>query len=73
MTANQQHMIDVYRSAQRGEIAPPMPGLHDWDAVREIRDHRRATRQGRPGPLRRAAARILAAARGGGSAARPCA
>ncbi|MEV8569143.1 hypothetical protein AB0436_26770 [Streptomyces sp. NPDC051322] len=72
MNANRQHMIDVYRSAQRGEIAPPMPGLHDWDAVREIRDHHRATRRRRPGPLRRALTRILAAARGG-SAARPCA
>ncbi|MEU9563018.1 hypothetical protein AB0D16_13365 [Streptomyces sp. NPDC048161] len=37
MDAFQQHMIDSYRSAQRGELPPPLPGRHDWDVVREVR------------------------------------
>ncbi|MES9591333.1 hypothetical protein ABWK57_21075, partial [Streptomyces sp. NPDC094045] len=41
MDAFQQHMIDSYRSAQRGELPPPLPGRHDWDVVREVRDRRR--------------------------------
>ncbi|GAA2435884.1 hypothetical protein GCM10010433_40840 [Streptomyces pulveraceus] len=50
MDAFQQHMIDSYRSAQRGELPPPLPGRHDWDVVREVRDRRRfdAVIAGRP-------------------------
>ncbi|MFE6664479.1 hypothetical protein ACFVFH_13115 [Streptomyces sp. NPDC057697] len=50
MDAFQQHMIDSYRSAQRGELPPPLPGRHDWAAVREVRDRRRfdAVIAGRP-------------------------
>ncbi|MEE1756712.1 hypothetical protein [Streptomyces sp. SP18CS02] len=41
MNAMQQHMIDAYRAAQRGEQAPPPPGEGDWAAVRSVRDYRR--------------------------------
>lgn len=44
MNANQQHMLDAYRAAQRGETAPPLPGRHDWEAIGEIRDHLRTDR-----------------------------
>lgn len=50
MNANQQHMLDAYRAAQRGETAPPLPGRHDWEAIGEIRDH---LRTGRPDAGRR--------------------
>ncbi|GAA3483789.1 hypothetical protein [Streptomyces yanii] len=50
MDAMQQHMIDSYRAAQRGEAPPPLPGRHDWGVVREARDARRfaAVIEGRP-------------------------
>ncbi|MER7400438.1 hypothetical protein ABT381_33565 [Streptomyces sp. NPDC000151] len=41
MNAMQQHMIDVYRAAQRGEAGPPLPGAGDVRALREVRDWRR--------------------------------
>ncbi|WP_030260400.1 hypothetical protein [Streptomyces violens] len=41
MNAMQQHMIDVYRAAQRGEAAPPLPGAGDVRALRAVRDRRR--------------------------------
>ncbi|MEU9013804.1 hypothetical protein AB0D12_29375 [Streptomyces sp. NPDC048479] len=41
MNAMHQHMIDNYRAAQRGEQAPPQPGLNDWQVIRELRDYRR--------------------------------
>ncbi|MEW2081967.1 hypothetical protein [Streptomyces sp. NPDC005283] len=41
MNAMHQYMIDTYRAAQRGEQAPPQPGLNDWQMVREFRDYRR--------------------------------
>ena len=41
MSANQQYALDVYRATQRSETAGPAPGLHDWAAVREVRDYRR--------------------------------
>lgn len=58
MDAFQQHMIDSYRSAQRGELPPPLPGRHDWDVVREVRDRRRfdAVIAGRPARGRRQSA-----------------
>ncbi|MFG3525792.1 hypothetical protein ACGF8B_03555 [Streptomyces sp. NPDC047917] len=50
MDAIQQHMIDSYRAAQRGELPPPLPGRHDWGVVREARERRRfdAVIAGRP-------------------------
>ncbi|MEU4502913.1 hypothetical protein [Streptomyces sp. NPDC024089] len=58
MDAIQQHMIDSYRAAQRGELPPPLPGRHDWGVVREARDRRRfdAVIAGRPAYGRRWAA-----------------
>ncbi|OEJ29472.1 hypothetical protein AS594_15705 [Streptomyces agglomeratus] len=55
MTANQQHMLDVYRAARLGELAPPAPGIHDWQVFREVRDHQRsrAAVAGRPVRTRR--------------------
>ncbi|MFJ5291298.1 hypothetical protein [Streptomyces sp. NPDC088348] len=50
MNTNQQHLLDAYRAAQRGELAPPQPGRHDWEALGEIRDH---LRTGRPDARRR--------------------
>lgn len=38
MNAMQQHMIDVYRAAQRGEAGPPLPGAGDVRALRAVRD-----------------------------------
>ncbi|MEU6015161.1 hypothetical protein ABZ826_14240 [Streptomyces sp. NPDC047515] len=62
MDAIQQHMIDSYRAAQRGELPPPLPGRHDWGVVREARDRRRfdAVIAGRPARRRwRTALRAL--------------
>ncbi|MEL5960916.1 hypothetical protein AADR41_40235 [Streptomyces sp. CLV115] len=58
MDAIQQHMIDSYRAAQRGELPPPLPGRHDWGVVREARERRRfdAVIAGRPAHGRRWAA-----------------
>ncbi|MFI5522431.1 hypothetical protein [Streptomyces platensis] len=36
MNAGQQHLLDLYRAAQRGEAAPPAPGIHTVRTVREI-------------------------------------
>ncbi|MCX3060440.1 hypothetical protein OFY01_11860 [Streptomyces sp. GXMU-J5] len=67
MSVHQQYALDTYRAAQRGEPAPPAPGLHDWAAVRELRDYRRfeAVLAGRParGRIRLALARLLPAGR----------
>jgi hypothetical protein len=41
MNAMHQYMLDNYRASQHGGQAPPQPGLHDWQVVREIRDYRR--------------------------------
>ncbi|MDJ0467130.1 hypothetical protein, partial [Streptomyces sp. H27-C3] len=50
MNATQQHMLDVYRAAQLGTTAPPAPGRHDWQVIREARDYGRfrAVVEGRP-------------------------
>ncbi|MET9662190.1 hypothetical protein [Streptomyces sp. NPDC006510] len=72
MDAIQQHMIDSYRAAQRGELPPPLPGRHDWGVVREARDRRRfeAVIAGRPARgRRRAALRSLFAGSGGAGGA----
>ncbi len=36
----QQYMLDTFRAAQQGTPAPPAPGTHDWQAVREFRTWR---------------------------------
>ncbi|MGW7469506.1 hypothetical protein ACWGJT_33785 [Streptomyces xantholiticus] len=41
MNAMQQHMIDVYRAAQRGDIPPPRPGDLDLRTIREAWTYRR--------------------------------
>ncbi|ANS67000.1 hypothetical protein SLINC_4776 [Streptomyces lincolnensis] len=41
MSITQQYLRDTYRARQRGEAGPPAPGAHDWQVVRELRDHRR--------------------------------
>ncbi|MCS0639046.1 hypothetical protein NX801_26045 [Streptomyces sp. LP05-1] len=56
MNATQQHMIDLYRAAQRGETPPPPPGQGDLAALRSVREYRRFRRvlAGRPaGPSAR--------------------
>ncbi|MFC9429195.1 hypothetical protein [Streptomyces sp. NPDC056987] len=44
MDAIQQHMLDSYRTARRGETAPPLPGRYDRETVRTIREYRRTHR-----------------------------
>ncbi|MEU0375424.1 hypothetical protein ABZ070_35925 [Streptomyces sp. NPDC006283] len=41
MNATQQHMIDAYRTARRGEAPPPPPGDHDLRTIREAWTYRR--------------------------------
>ncbi|MFC9684259.1 hypothetical protein [Streptomyces sp. NPDC056948] len=41
MSITQQYLLDLYRAQQHGEPAPPAPGTHDWQVVREWRDERR--------------------------------
>ncbi|MFH9061733.1 hypothetical protein ACH4GM_11030 [Streptomyces coeruleorubidus] len=50
MSITQQHLLDTYRARRLGEPAPPAPGSHDWQVVREWRDERqfRAVLAGRP-------------------------
>ncbi|MCX4644005.1 hypothetical protein ACWGDS_23070 [Streptomyces sp. NPDC055059] len=63
MSINQQYALDVYRASLHGEPAPPAPGVHDWGAIRELRDYRRfrAVIDGRPahGRIRAALARLI--------------
>ncbi|MFC5214230.1 hypothetical protein [Streptomyces coerulescens] len=63
MSITQQYLLDTYRARQRGEAAPPAPGSHDWQVVREFRDHWqfRAVVAGRPahGRIRRTLGRWL--------------
>ncbi|MET9764727.1 hypothetical protein ABZ016_37615 [Streptomyces sp. NPDC006372] len=40
MSITQQHLLDAYRAQRLGEPAPPAPGTHDWQVVREWRDER---------------------------------
>ncbi|WP_055491985.1 hypothetical protein [Streptomyces sp. TP-A0356] len=60
MSITQQYLLDTYRAQRLGEPAPPAPGAHDWQLVREVRDyqHFRAVLAGRPprGRLRAALA-----------------
>ncbi|WP_198944152.1 hypothetical protein [Streptomyces sp. CB03234] len=46
MDAMQQHMLDAYRAAQRGEAPPPPPGRDDLAALRVARDHLRRSGSG---------------------------
>ncbi|ELS55273.1 MULTISPECIES: hypothetical protein [Streptomyces] len=63
MSITQHHLLDTYRARQLGEPVPPAPGAHDWQVVREWRDHRqfRAAVAGRPahGRIRQALGRWL--------------
>ncbi|MFF3938211.1 hypothetical protein [Streptomyces phaeofaciens] len=63
MSITQQYVLDTYRARRNGEPLPPAPGAHDWQVVRELRDHRqfRAVLAGRPahGRIRRALSRLL--------------
>ncbi|MFH8978410.1 hypothetical protein [Streptomyces sp. NPDC017890] len=58
MSITEQYLLDAYRARRLGEPAPPAPGTHDWQVVREWRDRRqfRAVLAGRPahGRVRRA-------------------
>ncbi|MFE3775376.1 hypothetical protein [Streptomyces sp. NPDC059122] len=69
MDTTQQHLLDSYRAAQRGEAAPPAPGEATVRTAREIQQWRRfqavvtdpAERWwGRDGRLLRGAAALLA-------------
>ena len=50
MSITQQYLLDTYRAQRLGEPAPPAPGAHDWQVVREWGDYRqfRAVVAGRP-------------------------
>ncbi|MEU6365481.1 hypothetical protein ABZ876_06980 [Streptomyces sp. NPDC046931] len=67
MSITQQYLLDTYRARRLGEPAPPAPGAHDWQLVREMGGHRefRAALAGRParGRLRTALSRRLFARR----------
>ncbi|MGX1756761.1 hypothetical protein ACWIG5_07560 [Streptomyces lydicus] len=41
MNAAQQHLLDTYRAARRGEAAPPAPGIHTVRTAHEIQQWRR--------------------------------
>ncbi|MFI6857245.1 hypothetical protein [Streptomyces sp. NPDC050416] len=55
MSITQQYLLDSYRAHALGEPAPPAPGTHDWQVVREWRDERqfRAVLAGRPARRRK--------------------
>ncbi|GAA2963348.1 MULTISPECIES: hypothetical protein [Streptomyces] len=38
----QQQMLDSYRAARHGEAPPPLPGRHDLEVLRGLRDRLRA-------------------------------
>ncbi|MET8246757.1 hypothetical protein ABZV31_21450 [Streptomyces sp. NPDC005202] len=63
MSIAQQYLLDTHRARQHGEPAPPAPGTHDGQAVRELRDYWqfRAVLAGRParGRIRSALGRWL--------------
>ncbi|MGW3986182.1 hypothetical protein [Streptomyces sp. NPDC004830] len=50
MSITQQYLLDTYRARSLGDTAPPVPGTHDWQVVKEWRDERqfRAVLAGRP-------------------------
>lgn len=64
MSITQHHLLEVHRARQLRQPAPPAPGAHDWQVVREWRDHRQfsaAVAAGRPaeGRIRQALRRWL--------------
>ncbi|MFK4227325.1 hypothetical protein [Streptomyces sp. NPDC019890] len=60
MNAMHQYMLDSYRASQHGTKAPPQPGLHDWQAARELTTHGAARRARHPrGRVRSALARLF--------------
>lgn len=63
MSITQHYLLDTYRARQHGEAAPPAPGTHDLQVMREWRDYRRfrAVVAGRPahGRIRQALGRWL--------------
>ncbi|WP_246114147.1 hypothetical protein [Streptomyces montanus] len=63
MSITQQFLLDTYRAGQHGDPTPPAPGAHDWQVMRELRDHRRfrAVLAGRParGRVRAALTRLF--------------
>jgi hypothetical protein len=63
MSLTQQYLLDTYRAQRLGHPAPPAPGTHDWQVVRELRDYRqfRAVLAERPahGRIRQALGRWL--------------
>ncbi|MEU9113339.1 hypothetical protein AB0D04_16545 [Streptomyces sp. NPDC048483] len=67
MNASQQHMLDAYRAAQRGEAAPVTPGARTVRTAHEIQQWRRfqtvvtAPTNRLPGRLGRAVRRTAAA------------
>ncbi|GAA2298544.1 hypothetical protein GCM10010234_46250 [Streptomyces hawaiiensis] len=50
MSITEQYLLDTYRARSLGEPAPPAPGTHGWQVVREWRDERhfRAVLVGHP-------------------------
>ncbi|MEU2282347.1 hypothetical protein ABZ614_10485 [Streptomyces sp. NPDC013178] len=62
MSITQQYALDAYRARRHGESAPPAPGAHDWQVIRELRDRHQfhAVLAGRParGRIRRALGRL---------------
>lgn len=50
MSITQQYLLDTYRARRHGEPAPPAPGTHDRQVVRQWREDRRfrAVLAGRP-------------------------
>ncbi|MGW2511635.1 hypothetical protein ACWC0A_19875 [Streptomyces scopuliridis] len=73
MDAIQQHMLDSYRAARRGEQAPPPPGRYDRETLRTIREYRsfRAITEPEPGPPWRARLRTALTRWARRSATRP--
>ncbi|MFJ9210909.1 hypothetical protein [Streptomyces sp. NPDC102264] len=61
MDALQQHLLDSYRAARRGEQAPPPPGRYDRETLRTIREYRRLRPKPEPEPRPPGRARVRTA------------
>ncbi|KPI09727.1 hypothetical protein OK074_9131 [Actinobacteria bacterium OK074] len=59
MSITEQYFLDLYRARRLGEPTVPAPGAHDWQVVRELRDHweLRVAAAGGHGRTRRALSR----------------
>ncbi|MEU5339271.1 hypothetical protein AB0H18_00195 [Streptomyces sp. NPDC020766] len=68
MSITQQYLLDTYRARQHGDPTPPAPGTNDWQAMRELADHRRfragLTRRQARGRIRAMLTRLLGQHRG---------